>query len=56
MKITSQLSLFSETNEQQEKITAVMDKLKDKFGESELFAHEKDIMVKVVVNLINQNN
>ena len=30
--------------------------LKDKFGESELFAHEKDIMVKVVVNLINQNN
>ena len=29
--------------------------LKDKFGESELFAHEKDIMVKVVVNLINQN-
>ena len=24
--------------------------LKDKFGESELFAHEKDIMVKVVVN------
>lgn len=30
--------------------------LKGKFGESELFAHEKDIMVKVVVNLINQNN
>lgn len=30
--------------------------LKDKFGESELFAHEKDIIVKVVVNLINQNN
>lgn len=31
---TGQLSLFSETNEQQEKITTVMDKLKDKFGES----------------------
>ncbi|KKB51940.1 hypothetical protein HMPREF1212_02678 [Parabacteroides sp. HGS0025] len=30
--------------------------LKGKFGESELFANEKDIMVKVVVNLINQNN
>lgn len=28
-----QLSLFSETNERQEKITAVMDRLKDKFGE-----------------------
>lgn len=31
---TGQLSLFTETNEQQEKITTVMDKLKDKFGES----------------------
>ena len=30
--------------------------LKDKFGESELFAHENDSMVTVVVNLINQNN
>lgn len=29
-----QLSLFNETNEQQEKITTLMDKLKDKFGES----------------------
>lgn len=29
-----QLSLFSETNEQQEKITTLMDKLKDKFGET----------------------
>ena len=29
-----QLSLFNETNEQQEKITTLMDKLKDKFGET----------------------
>jgi len=29
-----QLSLFAEDNERQEKITAVMDKLKDKFGEA----------------------
>ena len=30
--------------------------LRDKFGGSTLFGNEKDVMAKVVVNLINQKN